>query len=229
MSKNPIWNTLPQQRLLADVSLWSADLGALAQEVRRMEAYADLFHLDVADAGFVPGLLFFPDLVAAIRPCTKKPFHVHLMVERPDDLAEDFVRAGADIVTLHLENRQRIMPGLDKIRAAGAVAGIAIQLDTAVSELIPYLNKIEVVVLMGTLLGIKGVSLDERVFEKIETAKQLLAEHNATDRIKISADGGIRVETVPKLRRAGVDIITPGSLLFKSPDLHETTSWIRRQ
>jgi ribulose-phosphate 3-epimerase len=227
MPKHYIWNELPKQRLLADASLWSADLSALAQEVRRMEPYADLFHLDVADAHFVPGLLFFPDLVAAIRPCTKKPFHVHLMVERPLELVEDFVRAGADIVTLHLENRRYLESGVDKICATSASAGIAIQLDTDVFDLVPYLDRIELVVLMGTLLGIKGVSLDERVLGKIETVKRILAEHTASDRIKISADGGIRVETVPKLRQAGIDIITPGSLLFKSQDLQQTTSWIR--
>jgi ribulose-phosphate 3-epimerase len=226
MPEHHIWNKLPKQRLLADASLWSADLGALAQEVRRMEPYADLFHLDVADANFVPGLLFFPDIVAAIRPCTEKPFHVHLMVERPLQLVEDFVRAGADIVTLHLENRGLLEAGIDKIHAAGASAGIAVQLDTDVFDLVPYLSSIQVVVLMGTLLGIKGVSLDERVLGKIETVKQILAEHEASDRIKISADGGIRVETVPKLRQAGADIITPGSLLFRSPDLEQTTSWI---
>jgi ribulose-phosphate 3-epimerase len=229
MPENHIWSKLPKQRLLADASLWSADLGALAQEVRRMEPYADLFHLDVADANFVPGLLFFPDLVAAIRPCTQKPFHVHLMVERPLQLVEDFVRAGADIVTLHLENRRHLESGLDKIHAAGASAGIAIQLDTDVFDLVPYLSSIQIVVLMGTMLGIKGASLDERVLEKIEAVKRIVAEHASSDQIKVSADGGIRIETVPKLRQAGADIITPGSLLFKSEDLQQTTSWIRSQ
>jgi ribulose-phosphate 3-epimerase len=229
MPENHIWSKLPKQRLLADASLWSADLGALAQEVRRMEPYADLFHLDVADANFVPGLLFFPDLVAAIRPCTQKPFHMHLMVERPLQLVEDFVRAGADIVTLHLENRRHLESGLDKIHAAGASAGIAIQLDTDVFDLVPYLSSIQIVVLMGTMLGIKGASLDERVLEKIEAVKRIVAEHASSDQIKVSADGGIRIETVPKLRQAGADIITPGSLLFKSEDLQQTTSWIRSQ
>ena len=229
MSKNNIWNKLPEGRLLADASLWSADLGALAHEVRRMEPYADLFHIDVADGNFVPALLFFPDLVAAIRTCTAKPFHVHLMVDRPDTLIEEFVQAGADLVTLHLENRRHLESGLERIAAAGAQAGIAVQLDTDVSELVQYLDKVQIVVLMGTLLGIKGASLDERVLEKIETVKRNIAEQEANERIKVSADGGIRVETVPQLRRAGADIITPGSLLFKSQDLQQTTAWIRGQ
>jgi ribulose-phosphate 3-epimerase len=229
MSKENIWDKLPERRLLADVSLWSADLGALAQEVRRLEPYADLFHIDVADRHFVPALLFFPDIVAAIRAATTKPFHVHLMVERPGTLIEEFVQAGADLVTLHLENRGHLESALDRIAAAGAKPGIAIQLDTDVSEIVRYLDKIQIVVLMGTMLGIKGASLDERVLPKIEAVKQLVGQYGASDRIKVSADGGIRVETVPKLRRAGADIITPGSLLCKSQDLLQTTSWIRSQ
>ena len=227
MPENQIWDKLPKRRLLADVSLWSADLGALAHEVRRMEQCADLFHIDAADAHFVPGLLFFPDLVAAIRPLTAKPFHVHLMVERPETLAEEFIRAGADLVTVHLENGGSLDSCLDRIAAAGAQAGIAVQLETEVSRLNPYLDRIQLIVMMGTRLGIKGVSLDERVLAKIAAAKQKVSEQQIGDRIKISADGGIRSETVPKLRKAGADIITPGSLVFKSPDLEQTTSWIR--
>jgi ribulose-phosphate 3-epimerase len=197
--------------------------------VRRMEPYADLFHIDVADGHFVPALLFFPDVVAAIRATTTKPFHVHLMVERPETLVEEFVQAGADLVTLHLENRGHLEPALERIAAAGAQAGIAIQLDTNVSEIVQYLDKIQIVVLMGTMLGIKGASLDERVLPKIEAVKRIVRQHGASDRIKASIDGGIRLETVPKLRQAGADIITPGSLLFKSQDLQQTTSWIRSQ
>jgi ribulose-phosphate 3-epimerase len=89
------------------------------------------------------------------------------------------------------------------------------------------LDRIQLIVMMGTRLGIKGVSLDERVLAKIAAAKQKVSEQQIGDRIKISADGGIRSETVPKLRKAGADIITPGSLVFKSPDLEQTTSWIR--
>jgi ribulose-phosphate 3-epimerase len=144
-------------------------------------------------------------------------------------LIEEFVQAGADLVTLHLENRRHLESGLERIAAAGAQAGIAVQLDTDVSELVQYLDKVQIVVLMGTLLGIKGASLDERVLEKIETVKRNIAEQGANERIKVSADGGIRVETVPQLRRAGADIITPGSLLFKSQDLQQTTAWIRGQ
>jgi len=221
-----IWDRLPNGRLLADVSLWSADLGALGQEVLRMDPYADLFHIDVADAHFVPSLLFFPDLVAAIRRFTTKPFHVHLMVDRPDMLVDGFIHAGADLVTLHLENSY-MEAGIDAANSGGAQAGIAIQLDTDISRLVQYLDKIQIIVLMGTMLGIKGVSLDDRVLQKIGRVQRMISENGQTGRIKISADGGIRMETVPKLRQAGADIVTPGSLIFKSQDLEQTISWLR--
>jgi ribulose-phosphate 3-epimerase len=229
MSKNNIWNRIPEGRLLADVSLWSANLGSLADEVRRMDPHADLFHIDVADGRFVPALLFFPDLVAAIRGCSSKPFHVHLMVDYPDSLISEFVQAGADLVTLHLENAKHLDSGLDLIATAGAKAGIAVELETDVSAMAKYLDRVQIIVLMGTLLGIKGASLDERVLEKIARIKRLIFENGLTDQVKVSADGGIRVETVPKLRQAGADLITPGSLVFKSSDLEKTISWIRSQ
>jgi hypothetical protein len=85
------WQNLPRTRLLADVSLWSADLANLAAAIERIEPFADSFHFDISDARFSPSLLFFPDLVRALRPLTKRPFHIHLMVDRPTALIEDFV------------------------------------------------------------------------------------------------------------------------------------------
>ena len=95
--------SLPSHHLLIDVSLWSANLSELGAEVKQVEPYADLFHLDVSDAHFVPGLLFFPDLVAALRPLTCIPFHVHLMTEHPLSLIDSFVDAGANLITVHAE------------------------------------------------------------------------------------------------------------------------------
>src|SRR5580658_9210181 len=95
------WQDLPRTRLLTDVSLWSADLANLAAAIERVEPFADSYHFDVCDAHFAPTLLFFPDLLRALRPLTARPFHVHLMVERPTALIEDFVASGADLITVH--------------------------------------------------------------------------------------------------------------------------------
>ena len=101
------WANLPRDRLLADVSLWSADLANLQTEMARISTLADSFHLDVADAHFVRGLLFFPDMVRALRPHTDKPFHVHLMAENPLELIPDFIDAGADLITIHAEQSKQ--------------------------------------------------------------------------------------------------------------------------
>ena len=97
------WQNLPRTRLLADVSLWSADLANLAAGIERVEPFADSFHLDVSDAHFAPSLLFFPDLIRALRPHTKRPLHIHLMVERPTIMIENLVASGADVITVHAE------------------------------------------------------------------------------------------------------------------------------
>ena len=102
-------------RLYADVSVWSADLSCLGAEIQRVDAFVDGFHFDVCDAHFVPGLLFFPDLIAALRPLTGRPFHVHLMVENPLDLIDGFIQAGADRITVHCDIGSRAIAAIQKI------------------------------------------------------------------------------------------------------------------
>jgi ribulose-phosphate 3-epimerase len=221
-----ILNHMPKDRLLTDFSLWSSDLTNIASDIRRTEPFADMYHLDVADGHFVPSLLFFPDLAAALRPLTQRPFHVHLMATNPTDLIDDFADAGADIITIHYENQDRD-DALAQIRARGIGAGLAVQLETPIESLVDYFNRVDVFVLMGTPLGIKGVGLDDEACPRITALRSLLQRKGYLDKIRIQADGGIRDNTVPRLRAAGADIITPGSLVFKSPDLLETTLWLR--
>ncbi|MBN1580456.1 MAG: ribulose-phosphate 3-epimerase, partial [Anaerolineae bacterium] len=210
----------------ADLSLWSCDLANLAVEIRHTEPFADLYHLDVADGHFVSSLLFFPDLVAAIRPLTRRPFHVHLMVEHPTRWIGDFAEAGADIITIHHENEQ-CDAALEQIRALGLGAGLAVQLETPIDAITDYVAKIDLVVLLGTRLGIKGAELHDTACPRIVQLRALLHEQGRLDDLLIQADGGIRQHTVPQLRAAGADIITPGSLVFKSDDLDETMRWLR--
>ncbi len=220
-----MYASLPTNRLLLDFSLWSADLTRLADEVQRTEPYADLYHLDVADAHFVPGLLFFPDLIAALRPLTPRPFHVHLMAERPERLVDDFVAAGADILTVHLELGPPVADCLRRIRDAGRRAGLAVTLDTPVEAVRHYLPQVDVIVLMGTALGVKGADLSPAAAPRLRALRALLAAAGATH-IRVFADGGIRRHTVPALRVAGADGIVPGSLVFQSESLAETVAWL---
>ncbi len=220
------WSAFAKQRLLADVSLWSADLAALGADMQCIAPYADLFHLDVGDAHFVPELLFFPDLVAALRPLTATPFHVHLMVDRPATLVDAFIKAGADLITVHVENGAQAWTTIEQIRAAGKATGLAIALDTPVDAVVPYLDHLDLVLVMGTQLGIKGQDLHPTACPRIEALRRLLQQHGKNEAIKIGADGGIRQHTVPRLRAAGADLVVPGSLVFGSDDLQATFAWL---
>lgn len=217
---------LPRTRLLADISLWSADLANLAAGIECVEPFADSFHFDVADAHFAPSLLFFPDMVRALRPLTKRPFHIHLMVERPTTLVEDFVSSGADLITIHVEvGESEVAAGIQAIRRAGRSAGLALRLDTPVAVSEPYLDHIDALLLLGTGIGIKGQDLAPEACNRLASAASLLGEGRA--RVRLIADGGIRSQTVPLLRRAGADVIVPGSLVFQSQNVAETFSWLR--
>jgi len=221
-----LWQDFPDDRLLVDLSIWSANLTVLGDEIRRMDPWVDLFHFDVSDAHFVPGLLFFPDLVAALRPLTRRPFHVHLMVERPDQLVQPFLEAGADRISVHVENGRVGVAAIEQIRQSGKSAGIAVALETSLEETLPYLDRIDSILLMGTRLGMKGQGLAPEAAGRIRSMRSLLDAQGYTGRIKIFADGGIRQTTVPTIRSAGADGIVPGSLIFGSVDPEGTFRWI---
>src|SRR5437899_2053366 len=115
---------------IIEASLWSADLGSLARDVERMSPFADSFHVDVSDAQFTPALLFFPELLAAIRPHSTAPFHVHLMTADPIRMVDAFSEAGADAITVHAEIGDRAMQAIEMIRTLGRSAGVALRADT---------------------------------------------------------------------------------------------------
>jgi len=223
----PSWNITRGKRLLADVSLWSADLGNLQSAVERLSPYADSFHLDVADAHFAGDLLFFPDLVAALRPHTERPFHVHLMVEQPSKMVDRFVEAGANLVSIHCElAEEEVRRAIGGIRSLGAAAGMVARLETPVEAIGRYLEMLDAVVLLGTQIGVKGKDLSPEACCRIAELSSLLERRSLRDRIVIIADGGIRKDTVPRLREAGADAIVPGSLVFQAGDLADIFAWI---
>ena len=221
------WNLTPGDTVLTDVSLWSADLGNLRGAVERLSPYADSFHFDVADAHFVGDLLFFPDLVAALRPHTSRPFHAHFMVEEPSKLVDRFAAAGVDLITIHCEaGEPEAGRAIARIRSCGCAVGMALRLDTPVAALAPYISSLDAVVLMGTELGVKGKALAGNACERIGELGALLESVSRRSRVPIIADGGIRKETVPLLRTAGTDAIVPGSLVFQAGGLEEIFRWI---
>jgi ribulose-phosphate 3-epimerase len=220
------WDAFPNNRLLVEASLWSADFTHFADEIRRMEPFADLYHIDASDGHFVPGLLFFPDLVAALRPLSAKPFHVHLMATNPLDLLPAFLEAGASLITVHVENGPLAPAALQAIRQAGAGAGLALGLNVPPEQVLPYLEMLDLVVMMGTLIGVKGVDPSPYAYQRLQRMRALIASAGLQEQVKLVADGGIRHHTVPELRRAGADAVVAGSLVYKSADLAGTFAWL---
>jgi ribulose-phosphate 3-epimerase len=220
------WQEMPTSRLLVEASLWSADFTNFAQEIHRVDPYIDLYHIDTSDGHFVPGFLFFADLVAALRPLTTRPFHVHLMTTNPLDHVTDFVHAGANLITVHAENGPLMPAALEAARRAGAAAGIALGLDVIPETIEPYLELIDLLLVMGTPMGVKGVKPSPLVYSRVRQLKSMVCSAGLEAQVKVFADGGIRDHTVPKLRLAGVDGVVAGSLVFKSHDLPGTIDFL---
>ena len=227
---SPAWiEELPKDRLVAEFSVWSADLTRLADEIGRIEPYADILHVDVADGHFAPALLFFPDLVAAIRRLTAKPIHVHLMTA--DDILLDqisqFVEAGSDLISIHIENRGVAAEALNLLDRSGVAAGMVLKVDTPVADVEPFISRLRFLTLLGTAIGVKGQGLDERAEERLAMAKRLIGKVDPSQRVVLAADGGIREHTVPLLRQWGAETVVLGSLAFGAPSLDARMKWLR--
>ncbi len=199
--------------LKCSASLWSADLANLAAEMRRVEPYAERFHIDVADGRYVNTLLFFPDLVRALRAHTRLPLEVHLITRDPLTWVEPFVQAGADAIIFYREAAPDPRPVIDTIRALGKEVGMALRVEDPVDLVRPYCDQLDIVTLLGTHPGVKGAGMDASLPDKIRQARSIIDSRGL--RTQIEADGGIRWETVPLLHEAGADFIVPGSLIFK--------------
>jgi ribulose-phosphate 3-epimerase len=220
------WLTaLPRQRLLAEYSMWSADLIRLADDLARITPHADILHVDVADGHFAPALLFFPDLVARLRDQTALPVHVHLMVADSALLSQidQFAEAGADLISLHAENANA-GAGLKQIAALGVKAGMVLRVETPVETAAPWLESLDMLTLLGTAIGVKGQGLDPSATARLTKAKGMIADTGR--RIVLAADGGIRDTTVPLLRAAGAETVVMGSLAFGAPDLAARMRWL---
>ena len=222
-------NDLPSNRLLAEMSLWSADLGAISADTKRVEKHTDIFHVDVADGHFSPALLYFPDLLVAVRMATTKPLHVHLMVSDAVLLSqtEQFIEAGADLISVHVENANGLQ-ALEMVRQAGLKSGVVLQLHTKVAEAQKFLDHVQMLTLLGTRIGVKGQGLDGEAYGRMREARAMVKAHGQ-HRIIVAADGGIRDQTVPGLRAAGAETIVMGSLAFGALDLAQRMAWVHNQ
>jgi ribulose-phosphate 3-epimerase len=217
---------LPTDRLMAEYSMWSADLIRMADEMKRIEGHADLLHIDVADGHFAPALLFFPDLVARMREETRIPIHVHLMVQDKVLLEQvgQFADAGADLISIHAENTEVADEALALIAQRGLASGIVLRVETPVEPSRHYLDRVSFLTLLGTAIGVKGQGLDPAATDRLQEAGRLIAASGR--RIVLAADGGIREHTVPLLRAAGAETVVMGSLAFGADDLAARMRWL---
>lgn len=228
----PGWiDTLPSKRLICEFSVWSAGLARLADEMARIEGLADILHVDVADGHFAPAMLFFPDLVAAVRKVSSAPIHTHLMVADSILLEQidQFASAGSDLISIHAENASVAHAALDLLEQRGVAAGMVLKVESPVALIAPYVSRLRFVTLLGTAIGVKGQSLDAKAAHRLGEAKALIAQAKAGHRIVLAADGGIRENTVPLLRQAGAETVVLGSLAFNAPDLAQRMAWLHSQ
>ena len=222
---------LPKNRTIGEFSVWSADLVRLADDLARIETHADILHIDVADGHFSPAFLFFPDLMAAVKKISAIPIHIHLMVADNILLAQidQFADAGADLISIHAENKIVADQALVQIEARGIAAGMVLKVETEVKVVAPYLPRLRFLTLLGTAIGVKGQGLDEKAGDRLRTAKTLINASGTKQRIILAADGGIRENTVPILRQAGAETVVLGSLAFGAPDLAKRMAWLHAQ
>lgn len=196
-------------------SILSADFARLGQEIKDItDAGADLVHLDVMDGHFVPNLTFGPALIKSIRPYTEIPFDVHLMLTNPQNFIAPFAKAGADMITIHLESDDNIQDTLSVIKKFGCKAGLSLRPKTNINKLIPFLPMIDLVLIMSVEPGFGGQSFQKEALKKIADLKDLIGQKP----VQISVDGGVNDITAPACRLAGADILVAGNYIFKSDD-----------
>jgi ribulose-phosphate 3-epimerase len=196
-------------------SILSADFACLAEDVERVAGEADLLHVDVMDGHFVPNLTIGPPVVASLRARTTLFLDCHLMVDNPGVLLGDFADAGADRCIVHIELGDP-RPLFAELRARGLGVGLTLNPETSVDTVLPFLDEIDLLLVMSVHPGFGGQSFLPEVLDKVRAARRAIDD--ASLPVEIEIDGGINVDTARLAVEAGVDILVAGSAIFAEPD-----------
>ena len=214
-------------------SILSADFRRLADEIKKVEtAGADLIHIDVMDGHFVPNITIGPLVVKACRAATKLPLDVHLMIEDPDRYIPDFAKAGADIITIHVEAVKNLEADIELIRQNNVKPGVVVNPGTPVESIFHVLDKVDMVLLMSVNPGFAGQKFMPVVLEKIRKLKTHITNspHLSVGNNKppdIEVDGGINLETAKEVVKAGANILVAGSAIFGDKDYKAIISQLK--
>ncbi len=210
-------------------SILSADFARLGEQVKEADAAgADYIHVDVMDGHFVPNITIGPLVVAAIRPATRLPLDVHLMIESPEKYVGDFANAGADIITVQQEACVHLHRVVEQIKGFNKKAGVALNPATPIGTLEEILPFIDLVLVMTVNPGFGGQSFIETMLQKITAMRKVIDERGFASQIELEVDGGIHAETAPRVVQAGARVLVAGSAVFnKRASVAEAISKLR--
>ena len=214
------------QSLIAP-SILAADFANLQHDVELVNnSQADWFHIDIMDGVFVPNISFGMPVLKAIAKHAKKTLDVHLMIVEPERYIKTFAKLGCDILTVHFEACKDLTPTIRTIKAEGMKAGVAINPDSSIYVLEPFISEIDLVCLMSVQPGFGGQSFIEETYEKIQQLKELIHKKEAATKIEV--DGGITAANAKKLNNLGADVLVTGSFVFKSEDPYATIADLKQ-